>query len=102
MPDFAISVPHPRVEEGGYDVHREVRERDEDGDERDYALNGDEVTGAEVLRELEPESLPFEGGLREDGTPEEQGDLQPDDRDDGDEGGLEGMSPDQPVFAHAT
>src|SRR5690606_26296047 len=85
---LAMSVPHPRIEERSDDVDEEVRDRHDDGDHRHDALHGDEVARGEVLHELESEALPLEGGLGEHRAAEHEGDLQPDDGDDGDEGGL--------------
>ena len=72
---------------------------DDDRDQGDDALHRDEVTGAEVLGELEPEALPLEGGLGEHRAAEQQRDLQADDRDDRDESRLVGVLAHQAVLA---
>ena len=69
--------------------------------QRDDALHGDEVARGEVLRQLESEALPLEGGLGQHGAAEQQRDLQADHGDDRDERRLVGVLAHEPVLAHA-
>src|SRR4051794_21637061 len=63
--DAAMSVPHPRVDERGDDIHHEVGQGDDDREQHHHALDGDEVAGLHVMHQLEAEPFPLERRLGE-------------------------------------
>src|SRR5680860_281108 len=96
-----ISVPHSRVDDRGNDVHDEVGQGNDHGEQGHDALNGHEVAGLDELDEHEAEALPLEGRLGQYRAAEEQGDLQADHGDDGDECRAVRVHSNEPEFTHA-
>src|SRR6478609_10161651 len=54
-----MSVPHAGVDQRGDDVHDEVGDGDDDGQEHHDALDGHEVARREVVGQLEAKAFPL-------------------------------------------
>src|SRR3972149_1090905 len=84
-------VANTRVQTRVKDVDDQVDGRDEQGDEYDSALNSREVTVFDALQQVPRDTRPREHRLGEDRAAHQQRELQPDHRDDRDEGVAQGM-----------
>ena len=89
--DPMSSVPHPRVDPGVDQVDEKADDHHGEGENRDYALDGDVVAVLQVVDQLVADPRPVEGLLGEHRPREQERGLEPGDGDDGDQGVLEGV-----------
>src|SRR5450759_3100565 len=83
----------PRIEERVADVNEQVDEQDRDEHERHAAEDDGIVTLTDGEVDREPDARPVEHRLGQDGAGEHRSQVQPDERDDGDERVLHLVAP---------
>src|SRR5688572_33333564 len=71
-----ISVPHPRVDEGVDEVDDQRDDDDGQGEDRDDSLNGDVVALVQVADQLGADPRPVERLLGQDGSSQEDRELE--------------------------
>src|SRR6478735_9117169 len=86
-----MSVPHTGIDQRGHDVHDEVGDGHDDGEEHHDALDRHEVAGRQVIGQLESQPLPLEGFFGQHRAAQHYCDLQAHHRDDGNQGRLIGV-----------
>src|SRR6266511_778731 len=76
-------VPDPRVEEGVADIHDEIHEEEDEGENEDHRLNDVVVMILDRLHDVLADAVPGKHRLRDHRACEQAAHLQPDDRRDG-------------------